>query len=220
MSISVDQCIYGTGQEVTLAFMDPACAPTKSVDGTWDSSHALDQCGTRAFAEDDMIKFENSLTVQSRAGDLIMHSDPDLTFTCQFAATIDGVSTGLSVLGEDTHTSQGANSEGAFEFLLEFVAPDENGDFGIAPNDTMVVGERVYFDVVNVKPLDGLSFFVQVRVTNVWDISEFGRTRLSTHFLALKWLPKLEVAYNCHHQVPCDMLAPESNSQGCQTSTK
>ena len=75
-----------------------------------------------------------------------------------------GVSTNVKILGEETHTSNGANSDGSFEFNLDFVAPDTDGVFGVASDDTTVVGERVYFDVTNEKPLDGLSFFVQATV--------------------------------------------------------
>mgnify|MGYP000334231934 CR=1 FL=1 len=68
MTISVDECIYGTGQEVSLSFTDNSCSPSKSENGHWDASYQLDECGTNAFTENGMIKFENSLTVQSRAG--------------------------------------------------------------------------------------------------------------------------------------------------------
>ena len=166
MMMSVHECVYGLGEEVVLTLADPTCMATKipTVEDYWMTTVNLDSCGTTISAENDIIKFQNSFTVESRTSTLVMHSDPDITFTCDFSATVDGVSSSLSVAGEDTHIAQGAASDGEFEFVLEFVAPDVDGNFGVAPNDTMVVGERVYFDVYNANSIAGVSFVVQGKV--------------------------------------------------------
>ena len=89
--------------------------------------------------------------------------DPEISFTCQYSANVDGVSSSISVTGE-THVAEGSTSDGSFEFLLNFVAPDKDGVFSVAQNDTMIVGERVYFEIENSNPITGVSFVVQVMV--------------------------------------------------------
>ena len=157
--MAVDECVYGTGESLTLGLAGGDCEASYD-GGFWGSETQLDACGTSVAADGDKIVFQNSLTVESRESAIVMHSDPDITFTCEYSSNVDGVSSSISVLGE-THTAQGSTSDGTFEFTLNFVAPDKDGNFGTAADDTMIVGERVYFDVTNTNPINGVSFVVQ-----------------------------------------------------------
>ena len=169
MEMSVNQCVYGTGEGVTLALADGACGATfDQSTGMWNSETSLDGCHTTVSAENDIIQFVNTITVKSRDSAIVMHSDPEISFTCQYSANVEGVTSSISVQGE-THVAEGSTSDGSFEFLLNFVAPDKDGVFSAAQNDTMIVGERVYFEIENSNPITGVSFVVQVKViTNNW----------------------------------------------------
>jgi len=161
MEMSVDECVYGAGEGVTLALADGVCGASLDQNtGMWNSETSLDGCSTTVTAENDIIQFVNTVTVQSRDSAIVMHSDPEISFTCQYSANVDGVSSSISVTGE-THVAEGSTSDGSFEFLLNFVAPDKDGVFSVAQNDTMIVGERVYFEIENSNPITGVSFVVQ-----------------------------------------------------------
>ena len=164
MTMAVDECVYGSGEDLTIVMMNNECEATKADESNeWSAYTSLDGCNTTAKANGDMIEFSNTFTVQSRESAIVMHSDPEITFTCAYAASVDGVSTAISVLGK-TQASEGSHSGGSFEFTVDFVTYDSNGDFITGANDTMVVGERVYFDVKNVDPINGVNFIVQATV--------------------------------------------------------
>lgn len=160
MQMSVDECVYGAGEAVTLALADNTCGAALDENGMWTSETSLDGCQTTVTAENDIIQFVNTITVASRSSHIVMHSDPEISFTCQYSSNVDGVSSSISVQGE-THVAEGSTSDGSFEFLLNFVAPDKDGVFSAAQNDTMIVGERVFFEIENSNPISGVSFVVQ-----------------------------------------------------------
>lgn len=159
MSMNVHECVYGAGEDVTITLNSETCSTTRT-DENWSVETALDGCGTSVDTVNDKIVFSNTLTVQSRAAAIVLFSDPEITFVCEYASSVQGVSTSLEVTSE-THSADGSESTGSFDFSLQFVSPNAEGVFAVAENDVMIVGERVSFEVVNNNPISGVSFIVQ-----------------------------------------------------------
>ena len=91
-----------------------------------------------------------------------MFPDPEIIFSCVFDSQVDGVSASHNV-DDGTVVSEGTSSNGAFEFSLDMVVPDDSnpGVFVLAPEtDVVTVGERIHFQISNNNPLEGVHFFI------------------------------------------------------------
>merc|ERR1719220_227909 len=141
--------------------MDSSCAA--AVDASNNDfmyTTALDGCGMNVTSEAGVISFTNRFSVSSRDTPIVMHSDPEVDFTCAYSSQIEGVGTDFSVKSE-TQEADGSEGSGSFEFELNFVAPDNSGNFMSQENDELIVGEQVFFDVTNLNPVSGVSFIVK-----------------------------------------------------------
>lgn len=159
MNLEIAKCVLEGNDVSQSTLADGVCAPTDGGD-KWVVNTDLDQCGTTFNLDSDtqVIDFSNALSLPPTVvNGLVMSRSFGLDFTCEYATEIDDISAERTVIGGSVTT--GLTGSGALEFSLTFFT-DSAYDTAIEADSTIVVGEKIFFNIGMTRPIDGLVFTV------------------------------------------------------------